>query len=226
MLVWPRSAEHGDMVLISMAVGRSFAPAAGEKPWTNGILSYPSFPSLKNPKPLVSSAGSCQRSWIYHPTLPVGITSAGSWRSEQERLQAVPFPSHPTVNSCFLSECRPQIIIWEEQQTQDADNVYVVFGPWAGTPRRTGSVVSEKRRACEQVKLEPTKCLLLELWAWIQKIARESGFAASRISQTVNAGYDFVVLGTHCMTWSLPLVTGYKYQDCHRLLCSQYHGHS
>lgn len=181
-------------MLISMAVGRSFAPAAGEKPWTKGILSYPSFPSLKNPKPLVSSADSCQRSWIYHPPLPVGITSAGSWRSEQERLQAVPFPSHSTFNSCFLSECRPQIIIWEEQQTQDADNVYVVFGPWEGTQRRTSSVVSEKWRACQQVKLEPTKCLLLELWAWIQKIA------TSRISQTVNAGYDFVVLGTHGMT--------------------------
>lgn len=58
------------------------------------------------------------------------------------------------------------------------------------------------------------------------KGSKESGFATSRISQTVNAGYDFVVLGTPGITWSLPLFTGYKYHDFHRLPCSQYHGHS
>lgn len=102
MLGWPRSAEHRVTVLIPMAAGRRFAPAAGEKPWTNGILPYSSFPSLKDPRPLVSSADSCQRSWIHHPTLPAGITSGGSWLSEQEHLQAVPFYIPLNFQQLFL----------------------------------------------------------------------------------------------------------------------------
>lgn len=86
--------------------------------------------------------------------------------------------------------------------------------------------MSEKTKGLSAGEIRTKQVSFIGTLSMDSKGSKESGFATSRMSQTVNVGYDFVVLGTHCITWSLPLFTGYKYQDFHRLQCSQYHGHS
>lgn len=145
MLGWSGSEEHKNMVLISMAVGRSFAPAAGGKPWTNRILSYSSFILLRNPKPLVSGADSCQRSWIHCPTLPAGITSEGSWLSEQGHLQAVPFYIPLNSQQLFLEWMQASNNYMKRTtNSRYRQCLYVFLGPWLGPKRGTSAVMSER----------------------------------------------------------------------------------